>query len=74
MESNGSVKKRYYAIQDYTLKELMAIYKLSRYRLRLKLSPIEGEIGTRKKNHYEKDQVEKIFRLVPLPSDVEIIT
>lgn len=74
MEASGSVKKkRYYLLQKYLLKELLVIYNDTRYKFKPKLKAIEKQIGKRKGNRYEIEQVEKIFELIRLPADVEII-
>jgi len=73
MEPNGSAGKRSYAIQAYTLKDLAGIYKKSRYHMRKLLLKKKKAIGEREGYFYEEEQVKKIFELIELPSDVEII-
>jgi hypothetical protein len=72
MEASGSVRRRY-AIQRYSLKDLVRIYNTTYYSMRKKLSEIRKEIGQQKGYFYEAEQVEAIFKLIRLPSDIEII-
>lgn len=72
MEASGSVRRKY-AIQRYTLKDLVRIYNTTYYSMRKKLSEIRKQIGKQKGYFYEADQVEVIFSLIRLPSDVDII-
>lgn len=66
-------KKRVVIIRQYTLRELaLAVYCMSKYHLRKLLKQHNKQIGKRKGYYYETQQVELIFKLIPLPSDVEL--
>ena len=61
-------------IMDYNLKQLAAIYDTSKYHLRNRMKPHKDKIGKPKNGYdYEADQVELIFSLVRLPSNVLIV-
>lgn len=67
-------KKRIVIIRQYTLQELaVAVYCISKYHLRKLIKKHQKEIGKRSGYFYRTDQVEKIFKLVPLPSDTELL-
>lgn len=65
-------KKRVVVIQQYTLLDLANIYCVTKYMMRNRITKIKKEIGKRTGNYYETEQVEKIFRLIMLPSNIEL--
>lgn len=66
-------KRRSVVIQSYTLKDLCNIYNMSRYRLLPEIRKHVKEIGERIGNFYQVPQVRKIFQLIPLPSDIDLV-
>jgi hypothetical protein len=68
-----STEKRKFVIMPYKLCELAEIYKCSCYFMRLRINRHEQQIGKKDGHFYSYEQVELIFKLVHLPSDVEII-
>ena len=73
MSQNRGPEIKKVIIQDYNLKELAAIYNLSKYLLRNKMKSYEDQIGKRTGYEYSPAQVELIFRLVKLPSHIQIV-
>lgn len=70
---DGSAKKRnIVVIQQYTLTDLADIYCVTKYIMRNRIKKIKNEIGERDGYYYETEQVEKIFNLIKLPSNVEL--
>lgn len=70
---DGSAKKRnVVVIQQYTLTDLADIYCVTKYIMRNRIKKIKKEIGERDGYYYETEQVEKIFNLIKLPSNVEL--
>lgn len=58
----------------YNLKELAAIYELSRFLLTKKMEPHKAQIGKPASGYdYDPEQVELIFKLVHLPSNIQIV-
>ncbi len=66
-------KKRSVAIKSYKLVELAEIYEVSCYFMRLRLIKHKKAIGKREGHFYSADQVEQIFKLVRLPSNIDIV-
>ena len=60
-------------VQDYNLKELAAIYNISKYHMRKKMKKYKEQIGEPDGHDYDTKQVKLIFGLIPLPSNVLII-
>ena len=74
MELNKLNKRRNVVIRAYTLQELAnLVYGISKYRLRNLIKKHKKEIGKREGYFYETKQVEVIFSLIPLPSDIDIV-
>lgn len=70
---DGQTKKRnVIVIQQYTLKDLADIYCVTKYIMRNRIKKLKKEIGKRTGYYYETEQVEKIFNLIKLPSNVEL--
>lgn len=65
-------KKRVVVIRQYTLKELAEIYCVTKYIMRNLIKKVKKEIGRRTGYYYETEQVEKIFKLIQLPSNVDL--
>lgn len=72
-DSSGLPKKTFVVVKDYKLKELAAIYKISEYRMRIRIKRIIKQIGKMDGYYYQTEQVEKIFKLIVLPSDTFIL-
>jgi hypothetical protein len=70
---NDNVRKRRISVKDYSLKQLAILYNVSRYIFRRKLAPHQAAIGKRNGQFYDPYQVELIFRLIPLPSHIEVV-
>jgi hypothetical protein len=66
-------KRRTVVIMSYKLKELAGIYKTSLYLMRRSLEEHKRAIGKRKGYFYKTEQVELIFQLIALPSDVDLV-
>lgn len=60
-------------IMDYNLKQLAAIYDISKYLMRNKMKDHKEKIGKPKGYEYDSKQVSLIFELIPLPSNVQIV-
>jgi len=73
MDGQGK-QKRVVIIMDYTLTELANIYCISPYMMRNKIKKIEKHLGKRTGYYYQTEQVEKIFRLIMLPSNIDLFT
>ncbi len=65
-------RKRSIVIKQYTLKDLADIYCVTKYIMRNRIKDIKKLLGKRKGYYYQTEQVEKIFNLIKLPSNVEI--
>lgn len=66
-------KKKEVPIMPYKLKELASIYKLSNYMMRLLIQPHQKALGKRVGHYYSYEQVEKIFKRIHLPSNIDIV-
>jgi hypothetical protein len=66
-------KQRTIAIKSYKLVELAEIYEVSCYFMRRRLLKCKKAIGKREGHFYNADQVEQIFKLVRLPSNINIV-
>ena len=66
-------KRKSIVIQAYTLKELSVIYSMTKYLMRKALQKYKKQIGKRNGYYYETRQVELIFKLIRLPSNIELI-
>lgn len=69
-----STRIRKVIITDYNLKQLAAIYDLSKYLFRKKLKCHKQQIGEPSGYEYDSKQVALIFELIPLPSNVLVVT
>lgn len=65
-------RRKTVVVQQYTLKQLAEIYCVTRYMMRNRIKKIKKEIGRRYGYYYDTSQVEKIFNLIKLPSNVDI--
>lgn len=72
MDTQGK-KRRTLVVKEYTLTDLAQVYEMSKYRLRTRLAKYKKEIGKRAGYFYETEQVRKIFQLIPLPSDIDLV-
>lgn len=72
MDAQGT-KRRTLHIKEFTLQDLADVYEMSKYRMRRRISKHKKEIGKRVGYFYEIEQVRKIFQLIPLPSDIDIV-
>lgn len=66
-------EKRKIALKPYKLVELVTIYGYSKYIMRQKLKEHKKDIGKRKGHYYSYEQILIIFKLIHLPSNIEII-
>lgn len=60
-------------VQDYNLKELAAIYNISKYLMRKKMKHYKEQIGEPDGHDYDAKQVKLIFALIVLPSNVLVV-
>lgn len=65
--------RRTLVVKEYSLHDLAEFYEMSRYRLRTRIDKHEKEIGKRTGYFYRAEQVRKIFELIPLPSNIEVV-
>lgn len=66
--------RRTVIVTSYTLQELaFVVYGISKYHMRKLLDKHKDKIGERDGYFYETDQVRKIFELIPLPSNVDLV-
>jgi len=72
MDAQGN-KRRTLVIMEHTLQELAYAYKMSKYRLRRRIKKFVKIIGEREGHFYETEQVREILRLIPPPSDLDIV-
>lgn len=71
---NDSTQIKKVIVKSYFFKELAAIYRLSYYQMCNKIKPYKERIGEPRDGYqYDADQVELIFQLIRLPSNVRII-
>ncbi len=68
MDEQKNTFKKSVVIKNYKLKELAYLYCVSNYRMRKLIFKIKKAIGKREGYFYSTEQVEKIFRLIKLPS------
>ena len=76
MSAHGSDSTRIkkICIAYYNLKQLAAIYSFSRYRMNKHLEEFKTQIGEPTTGYdYDPKQVALVFRLIPLPSNVQIV-
>lgn len=66
-------KRRTVVTQPYKLKELALLYRVSCYLMRKMLAKNKKAIGKREGYFYNTEQVEKIFGLYKLPSDIDLV-
>lgn len=71
---NDKTRIRKVCIKSYYLKELADFYDVSLFRLRKRMKPHREQIGEHEGYHYNEKQVALIFMLIPLPSNIRIIT
>lgn len=67
------VRIRRINIKPYKLGQLAKIYEVSGYVMRKSLLSIHHRLGNRTGYYYTTQQVEKIFKLLKLPSNVEVV-
>lgn len=72
MDAQGK-KRRTLVIMEHTLQELAYAYNVSKYRLRRRIKKFIIQIGERDGHFYETHQVREILRLIPPPSDLDIV-
>lgn len=72
MDAQGK-KRRTLVVKEYTLNDLAEVYEMSKYRFRSRIGKFKKEIGKRVGYFYDTNQVRKIFELIPLPSDIDLI-
>lgn len=71
--NNDSTKIRKFCIAWYNLKELAAIYDVSKFLMRKHMKPFKEQIGEPDGYDYSPKQVALVFKLIPLPSNVLIV-
>jgi hypothetical protein len=64
--------RRTVVIRDYNFTELIAIYRTTYYLLKKKIAKYQEEIGH--PDGYDANQVNRMFQLIPLPQNVDLIT
>ena len=67
MEEGKDNEIRMLPLKPYTLGQLSKLYKTDRDTFREWLKPFKAEIGEKKRNYYDIEQVEVIFRKLDLP-------
>ncbi|MBA3681755.1 MAG: hypothetical protein H0W73_11430 [Bacteroidetes bacterium] len=72
VDENTQVRK--ICVSRYNLKQLAAIYKVSKYLMRKAMKPFKSQIGEPDGYDYVPKQVRLVFRLIPLPSNVRIVS
>jgi hypothetical protein len=72
MDAQGN-KRRTLIVKEYTLHDLALVYEMSKYRMRCRIAKYKKEVGKRIGYFYETEQVRKIFQLIPLPSDIDLV-
>jgi hypothetical protein len=60
-------------ITSYKLKDLAVIYAMTSYRMRRALKPHNARLGNRNGYFYTAEQVALIFKLIKLPSNIEVL-
>lgn len=73
METKNVRRKRVF-LKPYRLKDLTKIYGLSLYFMRKHLCKIKEAIGIRVGHYYNNQQIETIFKLLQLPSNIKIVS
>ena len=71
MDSTGDPHRKIAIIRAYTLKDLAGLYDTTKYLMRKWLSKHKKKIGKREGHYYSSEQVNMIFDLVPLPSNIK---
>lgn len=71
--SNDSTRIKKFTVKAYNLKELAAIYNISKYLMRKRMKRFKSQIGEPDGYLYQAEQVELIFGLIRLPSNIRII-
>lgn len=69
----NSTRIRKIIIKSYKLIDLAKIYEMTAYRMRRSLKPHNARIGNKDGYFYTAEQVTLIFRLIKLPSNVEVV-
>lgn len=64
--------RRTVIVRDYNKTELIKIYRTTYYLFNLWIEEHKDKIGPKKGQHYNADQVALIFKLIPLPSNVDL--
>lgn len=67
-----SKKRKVVVVRQYNLTELANIYCVTTYIMRKQIKEISKKIGKRTGYYYQTEQVEKIFNLIMLPSNIEL--
>lgn len=70
---HDSTRIRKVSVMSYNLKELAAIYNVSKYIMRKKMKRYKARIGKPDGYFYDVKQVDLIFRLIKLPSNIQLI-
>jgi hypothetical protein len=65
--------KKIVSLRDYKLKELAGVYGLSPYLMRKRIKKHQKKIGDPDGQYYLFEQVQKIFELIKLPSNVVVV-
>lgn len=72
--NNDSTKIRKFPVGYYNLKELAAIYDVSKFIMRKKMKRYKEKIGEPSDGYdYDPKQVAIVFELIILPSNVMIV-
>ncbi len=71
---SDSTKIKKVVVTSYSLKELMGIYNVSKYKMLKKMKPYKNQIGEKHEgNSFDAEQINLIFSLIRVPSNVQII-
>lgn len=70
---NDNVRRKRICVKTYKLKDLAGIYEVSLYYMRKFIFKHKKAVGKREGHYYSTEQVSRIFKLVQLPSHVEIV-
>ncbi len=72
-QNRESVVKKTITVKSYKLKELANIYDVSLYIMRGLIKAHTKKIGRREGYYYRTEQVQTIFGLIKLPSNINIL-
>lgn len=73
MDKDRNVRRKRICVKSYKLRDLAKIYDVSLYIMRRLITRVQFTIGKREGHYYSAEQVEQIFKLIKLPSNIEIV-